>query len=131
MALTDYGNPNYAFSNYLGDISGTVTEWAWSSGLDDWVANGGNANDWYQDMLEAYPQDKQALFDIYKTYIDKYGFYEGTPPGTMTRDRAGNANPPRPAAPVGASMWPTNEAAFIAVALGVLAIAVYALKEKR
>ena len=119
-----------SWGDYLGDVSGTAAEWAWSQGLDDWVANGGDAYDWYQDMLASFPGQKQALFDIYKGYLDKYGFAEGTPPSTMTRPERPTNGAPTNGAASSSMLWPTNEAAFIAVAVGLLAIAVYALKEK-
>jgi hypothetical protein len=120
-----------AWDDYLADIQGTAAEVAWTAAIDDWVANGGNAYDWYQDMLASFPDQKQVLFDIYKRFLDKYGFAEATgapDPGTMSRPNSGRSATNVTSA--GSSMWPTNEAAFIAVAVGILAIAVYALKEK-
>ena len=106
------------------DFIGSALETAWTQAMESFVADGGNAYDWYQGMLRSFPQYKQGLFDVYKTFLDKYGFSEGiqgmSRPSELPPTLSMNTSSP----------WRTNEAAFLAVAVGLLGIAIFVLKGK-
>jgi hypothetical protein len=108
------------------DFIGSVTESAWAQGLAAFVANGGNAYDWYQEMLRTFPAQKDGLFDIYKTFIDKYGFAQGDGDGYSMNRPTRNGQ----VSETSSTPWQTNEAAFLAVALSVLGIAIFVLRGK-
>lgn len=94
------------------------------SSLTEWVAAGKSPDQWLQDAMKSYPELARDIHDMYGGFMADY-----TPGMTRPQDVTGGApagySPPASSSPLG-----SNEGAFLAAAIAVLGIAIYALRAK-
>tara|TARA_Y100001963_G_C6428649_1_gene285989 strand:- start:49 stop:480 length:432 start_codon:yes stop_codon:yes gene_type:complete len=132
------------YSDYKGEGYGEDTGpsdsfiyWAYEE-LVAFNAEGGDPASWYNEELRRNPQYADELFTAYQMFIDDYydGDVRNLQKTKKKKKRQPDRNLSRPEnqisnGEVGASMWPDDTAAFIAVGVALLGIAILAARELR
>jgi hypothetical protein len=134
LEYDDYKGEGY------GDDTGpseAFTIWAYNE-LVAWHQSGGDVVSWYTDARQEYPDSHTELFNAYTLFIED--FYDGDIRNLQntksTKRKQPNRNLSRPQKATangnsGSSIWPDDTAAFIAVGVALLGIAILAARELR